>query len=157
MRGFGYVISYILTIAGAIFTVLSITFSFIILPEIPSQTQPISAGAVLVFVLFLMFYLPTFLLFYFGHLIRKKLKRKQEAEAAAMAAAQYNPVYNVPPVQQRTETKTVINVVESRPAPAPKKAPSVSVECKGCGARKAVVEGESSACDYCGSPMTARA
>lgn len=154
MRGFGYVMSYILTIAGAIFVVLSLTFSAILIPQISSQSQPLSVGSIIVFVLFLMFYLPTFLLFYFGHFIRKKLKLKQEAEAAAMAAAQYNPAHNFSPVQQPVE---VIYETESSPAPAHKKAPSVSVECKGCGARKAVVEGESAACDYCGSPMTARA
>ncbi|MFF2890511.1 hypothetical protein [Paenibacillus sp. NPDC057967] len=116
-----------------------------------------SAGIFFILILFIMFYLPSFGLFYFGHRIRKKLKRKNEAEAAAYAAAQYNPVYHVPPVQQRVETKTVINVVESKPAPAPKKAASVSVECKGCGARSAVVKGESASCDYCGSPLAASA
>jgi len=156
MRGFGYVISYILTIAGAIHTLLSIIFTFIVMSQVSSQTQPMSAGIVFLLVLFMMFYLPTFAFYYFGHRIRKKLKLKQEAEAAALATAQHNPIYNSPLVQQRVETQTV-NVPETKPAPAPKKTPSVSVECKGCGSRKAVAAGESTSCDYCGSPLTANA
>ncbi|RJE87705.1 ABC transporter ATP-binding protein [Paenibacillus sp. 1011MAR3C5] len=157
MRGFGYVISVILTVAGAIYTLVSLIFTLIIMSEVSSESDSFAEGLVLLLILFTMFYLPTFALFFFGHRIRKKLKRKNEAEAAAIAAAQYDPVYHAPPVQQRVETKTVINVVESRPAPAPKKAPTVSVECKGCGARKAVVKGESTSCDYCGSPLAATA
>jgi len=157
MRNFAFVISIILTVAGAIHTFLSIMFTFIIMSEVSTQPSPVSASIVFLLILFIMFYLPTFAFYYFGHRIRKKLKLKQEAEAAALAAAQYNPAYNSPPVQQRVETRTVFHAVEPKPAPAPKKVPSVSVECKGCGSRKAVIAGESTSCDYCGSPLTANA
>ncbi|RJX38697.1 hypothetical protein D3P09_14220 [Paenibacillus pinisoli] len=152
MRNFAFVISIILTVAGAIHTFLSIMFTFIIMSEVSTQPSPVSASIVFLLILFIMFYLPTFAFYYFGHRIRKKLKL-----TATNVAAEYNPGYSVPPVQQRVETRTVFHAAEPKPAPAPRKAPSVSVECKGCGSRKAVAAGESTSCDYCGSPLTANA
>ncbi|RJE87704.1 hypothetical protein D3P07_15465 [Paenibacillus sp. 1011MAR3C5] len=97
----------------------------------------------------LLFYGPSFLLLYFGYrLIRKKKPKKQVVPVQQPIPASY-----IPPVQH--QVNTVINVVETKPTPPPVPKKTVSVECKGCGARKAVAAGESSPCDYCGSPLTA--
>jgi len=145
--------SHILTTLGVLFAIASLLFTVVvslITSEVGDSDLSTSISA-LVF----MFYIPTFLLLFFGHRIRRNLRLKMETQPQPVQ--QPRPVQVIqPPVQQRVETRTVINVVESRPAPAPKKAVSISVECKGCGARKAVIAGESSTCDYCGSPLTAR-
>ncbi|REK71537.1 hypothetical protein [Paenibacillus paeoniae] len=150
MRGIGYVMSYVLTISGIIYSLVSFTFTLFIIPSALAEERDVALTVTVYFIaLFLVFYLPSFLLIYFGHRVRKKLHLKRGAEAMV----QSNPVYVRPPVQQPIETRTVI--VEAKPTPAPKKAVSVSVECKGCGARRAIVSGESSSCEYCGSPLTA--
>ncbi|WP_133305008.1 hypothetical protein [Paenibacillus pinisoli] len=145
--------SHILTTLGVLLAFASLLFTVVVgLITSESGSSDLSTS---IWALVFMFYLPTFLLLFFGHRIRRNLRLK--LEAASQPVQQPRPVQVIqPPPQQRVETRTVINVVESKPAPAPKKAVSVSVECKGCGARKAVIAGESSPCDYCGSPLTAR-
>ncbi|REK71538.1 hypothetical protein [Paenibacillus paeoniae] len=148
------VLSYILTAFGILFLLFTIVATTDMPQSVYDPKHPAPSIIALCFVLFGAFYLPTFLLLYFGHRIRKKQKLK------AMAAAPFNPqstpVQVSPPVQQRVETRTVNRIVEAPPTSTPKKSVSVSVECRGCGARKAVVAGESSECDYCGSPLIAK-
>ncbi|MFF2890514.1 hypothetical protein [Paenibacillus sp. NPDC057967] len=145
--------SHILTIFGVLFAIASLLFT-VVVGLITSETGDSDLSASISALVF-MFYIPAFLLLFFGHRIRKNLRLKMAAPP--QPAPEPSPVQVIQPqVQRRVETRTVVNVVESRPAPAPKKAVSVSVECKGCGARKAVITGESSTCDYCGSPLTAR-
>ncbi|REK71536.1 hypothetical protein [Paenibacillus paeoniae] len=140
--------SYILTITGVLYLILSIQSTIEIKPwEVSNDTYSLATILGQFIGLFLFFYGPTYLLLYFGQRIRKKQKLKKKELTVAQA---------IPPVQQQVETKTVINNVETRSTPAPKKAAAVSVECRGCGARKAVESGESSTCEYCGSPLTAR-
>ncbi|REK71535.1 hypothetical protein DX130_21280 [Paenibacillus paeoniae] len=143
-------LSYILIILGIIYAVISLIFTLVMtLSELGD-----SDFSIIIIVLIFVFYIPTFALLYFGYRIQKNLRLKMTT--SPQLVPQPNSIQTVSPVQQRVETRTVSSVIESRPAPPPKKAVSVSVECKGCGARKAVIAGESSTCDYCGSPLTVR-
>lgn len=146
MRIFKIIMGSILLVLGALYTFISIQAT------IEMERGNSVAEAIGHFIgEFLFFYGPSFLLLYFGYrLIRKKKPKKQD-----LPMQQPNPAPYVPPVQQQVHT--VNKVIETKPTPPPVPKKTVSVECKGCGARKAVPAGESSPCDYCGSPLTAQA
>jgi len=143
MRIFKIIIGSILLAIGILYSILSIMSSI-------EMSPGNSAGEIIGHYIgqLLLFYGPSFLLLYFGYrLIRKKKPKKQDLPM------QQPPASFVPPVQQ--QVNTVNKVIETKPTPPPVPKKTVSVECKGCGARKAVPAGESSPCDYCGSPLTA--
>ncbi|RJX38699.1 hypothetical protein D3P09_14230 [Paenibacillus pinisoli] len=127
---------------GVLLSALSITVTFIVGKDLFDFI-----------LLFLILYLPSYQFLMRGYRMRKNLKL--EELALSQPVPQCYPVHNYPPFQQQTEPKTIIKVVKVKPDPVPKKA--VPVECKGCGARKAVIRDELSFCDYCGSPLTSGA
>ncbi|WP_133305007.1 hypothetical protein [Paenibacillus pinisoli] len=147
MRIFKIIIGSILLVLGILYSILSIMSSI-------EMSPGNSAGEVIGHYIgeLLLFYGPSFLLLFFGYrLIRKKKPKKQ-----ALPKQHPNPASFVPPVQQQVNTVNTVNkAIETKPTPPPVPKKTVSVECKGCGARKAVPLGESSPCDYCGSPLTA--
>lgn len=141
------ILSYILTTLGVLF---GIGFAAGIYSFFSFSDPEFLYGNIFLVV----FYgIPMLVLLLSGYFIRRRLASKNSAKSQPVP--QFNPVYVNPPVQQQSETKTVIKVVHQATAPIPKK--TVSVECKGCGARQAVAQGESPACEYCGSPLTANA
>ncbi|MFF2890512.1 hypothetical protein [Paenibacillus sp. NPDC057967] len=143
MRIIRTVIGFILLAIGILYAILSILAT---IEMSPGNTSGEIVGHYIGQLL--LFYGPSFLLLYFGYrLIRKKKPKKQDLPV------QPNPASFIPPVQNQVHT--VIKTVETKPTPPPAPKKTVSVECKGCGARKAVAVGESSPCDYCGSPLTA--
>lgn len=146
-----HVVSYILTIAGVLYAILSIATTIVIIPDALSQEAAADLTPFFLFIIMFFYFLPSFLLLFFGHRMRKKLKLKKLA--VCQPVPQFNFMHNNMPFQQQTETRTFIKVEKAKPDPAPKKA--IVVECKGCGAKKAVIKNEISSCDYCGSPLTA--
>jgi len=138
----GYGKSYLYIVIGVLLSALSIIVTFIVGKDLFDFI-----------LLFLILYLPSYQFLMRGYRMRKNLKL--EELALSQPVPQCYPVHNYPPVQQQTEPKTIIKVVKVKPDPVPKKA--VPVECKGCGARKAVIKDELSFCDYCGSPLTSGA
>ncbi|RJE87703.1 hypothetical protein D3P07_15460 [Paenibacillus sp. 1011MAR3C5] len=137
MRGFKYAMSMVMTIFGTVYILLSVGFTLILIMQLPKG----AALSIVQVILFLLMNSPPVLLLYFGQRIRKKLYAEQHATLPAQ------PMSFTPP-----EPRAIIKV-KPTPVPAPKK--TVSAECKGCGARMAIMKDEVSSCDYCGSPLSA--
>ncbi|MFF2890513.1 hypothetical protein [Paenibacillus sp. NPDC057967] len=135
MRGFKYAMSMVMTIFGTVYILLSVGFTLILIMQLPNG----EALSIVQIILFLLMNSPPVLLLYFGHRIRKKWYAEQHAALPAQPMS--------------FTTPEAIIKVKPTPAPAPKK--TVSAECKGCGARMAIIKDEVSSCDYCGSPISA--